>query len=136
MTTGDWAFALVTLLAVMCAAVCAVAWKVAYQDGWEARGLHDANLRNERRIEQNRERAAPLPPWPTAAERLADTGELAALYGGEYPVPPPRISADYPHGEPCREGCIESTGELRAVTNLYIEDMEREEAAWREGLLT
>lgn len=96
----DWMFAALLAVVFLCAIVCTVAWKVAYGDGWEARGLHERNLRSTGLLAgraQQRESAFWGPVYGADAgpddfdrwlqqlkkeddgERLADTGEMRML---------------------------------------------------------
>jgi hypothetical protein len=130
---------LIVLLAVIIAAA-GLGLKLGYSDGWEARGLHEQNKRNMRRLEEGRaERAAKTVPaidwdgWaaslrPAPSERLASTGELrvalgehvgpqgaagilTSLPGGYRPVtPPPELYT------PFKLPSVSDTGSLRALT--------------------
>jgi hypothetical protein len=132
MSIEDWAFGLVALTVIVCAVVCAVAWKVSYGDGWEAGSLHERNLLNTRRLRERREarRAEEdsFGQWlkqlgEDDGERLADTGELRIISG----VP----------GQPGNRASTD-TGSFRAAlaeeTDAYLARMSAQEAAYREGL--
>lgn len=149
MSIEDWAFGLVALTVIICAVVCAIAWKVSYGDGWEAGSLHERNLLNTRRIRERREaREAEedsFGQWlkqlgEDDGERLADTGELM-MFGYHYDSGPPEAITDGPVRS--RTACrailsAPDTGSFRAAvateTDSFIAQMSAEEAAYREGL--
>lgn len=134
MTTGDWAFALVAVVAVIAAAICAVAWKVAYDDGRADGILHERNTRNERKIRQRNEEQD-FGEWlRQLAEddgyRLASTGELVILTGTNG-------MDGGPFTRPPRTALVSDTGAFRALTestDAYLTRMAAEEQAYREGL--
>lgn len=129
MNTADWAFILVLAVVTVAAAVCGIAWKVAYNDGREAGALNERNTRNEGRL-SGRVNRATGEIWGTEpdqfddwlknltgdGERLASTGELRQL------------TAYHPAGGRT------VTGAFRAITDQYIEQMQAEEDHYREGL--
>jgi len=124
MTPADWQFAFIGLVALVAAVVCGIAWKVAYEDGWQARGLHDSNTRNLKKLsarDQAADREADdFDRWIAQLsrpydERLADTAEMILLTG--------------PGGR-----AVTDTGSFRAATDSYITRMQAEEAAYRDGL--
>jgi hypothetical protein len=133
-------FLCVIAVVAVCAIVCGIAWKVAFQDGREAGILHERNTRNEGRLREGRvERASreiwgrepdgfDLGQWAAGlsedhGERLADTGELQA-------------ARDY-HPSVRGLGASTDTGAIRALvegTSAYLRQMAEEEGAYRDGL--
>lgn len=133
MSTAEWAFLLVVVILVIAAAVCGVAWKVAFEDGHEAGALSERNLRNEGRLRQRRTDRAAGEIWGTdpdvggydewlrsltgGNERLADTGELRQL-------------EHKPAGT--------ATGSFRTLlatkADAFILRIQAEEAAYRKGI--
>jgi hypothetical protein len=134
MTPETWAFILLLAVVMIAAIVCAVFWKVAFQDGREAGILHERNMRNTDRIKRNRldaatdefraitESADPFDNWlkqvvTDSGERLAGTGELRTL------------TDDF--GQPDN---LTTTGAFRALTDDWIAQMTAEETAYRKKL--
>lgn len=134
-------FTLVLAVVVIAAVVCGIAWKVAYEDGWEARGLHDQNTRSERRLARQRQEEADFDAWiaqlkePGAAEfeRLAATNELVTLY--EYDPRTGTVGGLMTH---TAQICASTdTGAFRALTqstDAYLARMAAEEEAYRRGI--
>ena len=133
MTPVDWQFAYLGLVALVAAVVCGIAWKVAYEDGWQARGLHDSNTRNLKKLSA-RDKAADreaddFDRWIAQLsqprdERLADTAEMLLLAG----------PGNGGGGSDWDDKVITDTGSFRVVTDSYITRMQAEEAAYRDGL--
>jgi hypothetical protein len=127
--------ALLIIILVVIIGSGALGLKLGYSDGWEARGLHEQNQRNMRRLEEGRaERAARTLPaidwdgWAASLnaprERLASTGELRLALGEH--IGPAGAAA-----------VLSDTGALKALTentDAYLERMAAEESAYREGL--
>jgi len=120
MTLGDWAFALVMILAALCATVCWIVHHVGWKDGHEAGRLYERNRFNMNRLDRA-ERQIWEPrteiddEWidqlnAAWEERLANTGELAILTGAT------------------------DTGAFRAVTDDFIAEMAASEEEYRRGL--
>jgi len=145
MTTGDWAFALVSLTAVLCAVVCGIAWHVAYkeghQDGRDYERMRNAEARIRAHREEARERLGGRPPW-VIEQGPPSMPAVPAPRSSDVQIEIPTDGTfasflDPMDPEPSRfPGLIESTGELRAVTDLWIGDMERAEQEYRERVAT
>jgi hypothetical protein len=161
MTTGDWALALVLIIVAIAGVLYYIAWKVAFDDGFEAGQLHERNLRSTRLIREHREdrteRATrqiwgpevdDFDQWAASlrddkSERLADTGELRlALSEHIGPVAAAAVVDDMTFacdGVNWQETeratrAIASTGELRIRTDRFIANMTESEAAYRDGI--
>jgi hypothetical protein len=144
MTTGDWAFILIIVILVIAAIVCAIAWKVAFEDGHEAGSLHERNMRNENRIRNRTDRATgelwglqrdddKFDDWLRGLtdaydERLASTGELRMI--SEDPGQPRTDNRTTRAGT--HTGSFRTL--LAAQTDAFIAQMQLEEGAYREDL--
>ena len=124
MTTGDWAFFLLTITVSACAVVCWIAWHVAYTDGYNDGRDYERGRRAERRIRDNRRQAAGarsvgVPPWYHIVE-------------------PRRTAAPPPGPAQWHTMLLSDTGEFRALaaagTDRYIGRMQAEEESYRQAL--
>jgi hypothetical protein len=138
MTFDDWAVTIILLTIAVAVAIAVLAWKIAFDDGWEAGRLHEKNARNTARIRRNRLEAATVAMWgaepdwdtwaaslrPAPSERLASTGELHLALAEHVG----------PHGA---AAVLSDTGALAALTestDAYLARMAADEAAYRKGL--
>ena len=136
MTTGNWAFILVTLGGTVIIALFWVTWHLAFKDGHEAGRQHERNRHHEWQVQESRAAAAVPDQWDRwlrdlsagHGERLAATAELPRPAGRHDATARPR---------PARTSLVSGTSELRAIesrTDAWIADMEAQEAAYRREI--
>lgn len=137
MTTGYYFLAAVIAGALAVTGCFWLAVRVAYKNGWDDRGYHEQDRRNARAL---RARSAPptrllepqQQPWPyhghgrhsVWAQRLTVRTDTVSFAGGPATVPISHRT---------------DSGELRALvaaSDRYIETMRRDEAGYRQAMVT
>lgn len=137
MTPGDWIVGYLGTAAIIIAVLFWLAIRVAYKDGWNDRGDHEQNRRNQRALEAARRPPTrlieqPQQPWPhhgygrhsVWAQRLTVRTDTVSFAGGPATVPISHRT---------------DSGELRALVaanDQYIETMRRRESDYRRQLVT
>jgi len=120
------AYAAVAAIALLCAAACAICWKVAYADGHEAGRLYERNRFHMRQVRANRAQSAPAvpaqfrhrgEPWYTV---VTPARVMHGGIGGPSTVPIAHLRTD--------------TGSFRAATDQFIAALEADGEEYRRGL--